>query len=100
MDAILEAIDIHVDMSNKVPSPSDIKKIIEPEEILVTDAEYIEACKYQERNGYPMLSDAAETKRKYTEQRRASRDKFDKQRNKLTAMAASAFRKIDKGSPE
>lgn len=50
------------------PSPKNLNDILNPPEPRITEAEYVAAQKYQERNNWPMMSDAQDTIDKYRKQ--------------------------------
>jgi len=66
---VLSAIKQHMKTSPVMPVPADIGAILSPPEPKITEAQFVEAQKWQERNGWPFLSEAAQTIEKYKKQR-------------------------------
>ena len=50
------ALDEYTDRKNDIPAPADVIEILAPPTPRITEAEYIAALRYQERNGYPQFS--------------------------------------------
>jgi hypothetical protein len=74
VDQVIYAIDIFTDRSDRIPTPADLIKILDPEQPRITEAQYVEACRYQERNGFPSYSDAALIKKQYEDQEKDRRE--------------------------
>lgn len=73
VEQILYAIDVYSDKRDDFPSPANLIAILEPEEPEVSRAEYVNACQWLERNGWPMISDAGDTKKKFEDQEKQKR---------------------------
>jgi len=52
VDRVIFALNEYTDRKNDIPSPADIINHIDPEPPRITEAQYIAAQKFQERNGY------------------------------------------------
>lgn len=56
---VIFALEKYTDLKNDIPAPADILAILNPplpEKPRITEAQYIQACKAQEKNGYPAFS--------------------------------------------
>lgn len=62
---VINALNAYTDKHNDMPAPADIINIIDP---VITEAQYVSAQKWQERNGYPIFSDAKDIIEKYEKQ--------------------------------
>lgn len=65
---VLHALDIYTDRHDDIPTPAGIIAILSPEPPKITEAQYVNACKWQERNGYPIFSDARDLIEEYHRQ--------------------------------
>jgi len=73
---VLFAIEQYTDKIDDVPVPADIIKILNPQPPRISEAQYVQAQKWQERNGYPMVSDALIVIEKYQEQQKNDEIKY------------------------
>lgn len=76
VDQIIYAIDKYSDTRDDFPSPANIINILEPQEPLITEAQYVEAQKWQQRNGYPIFSDAKDIIEKYKKQNEDNHESY------------------------
>lgn len=95
VDQILYALDVYTDKNDDFPSPHNLIAILEPEPPRVTEAQFIEAQKWQERNGYPMFSDAKDTIDAYHKQRQDEQEKYKIQNEHLLKLAGNSVKKIE-----
>lgn len=95
VEQIVFAIHEHCKRSIAIPRVSDLMAILKPEPPKVTEAQYIEACKWQERNGYPAFSDAKDIKDRYEAQKAEGQEKFDIQCDKVKEIAANTLKRIE-----
>lgn len=101
VDQLLFALDVYTDKHDDFPSPNNLIAILEPEEPRVTEAQFIEAQKWQERNGFPMFSDAKDTIERYKAQDREKRENHTVQCEKIRAIAQNSYRRLgDYHQPE
>lgn len=55
-DHVCYALKVYMKKSSDFPAPADLIKILEPEEPKITESQYVQACKQQERNGWLRFS--------------------------------------------
>lgn len=87
---VLYALDVYTDKQNDIPAPADVIQILDPPKPRITEAQFIEAQKWQERNGYPMFSDAKTLIEKYRKQEAEKQDEHKSQRDMIQAIASGA----------
>ena len=68
MDQILYGIKKHMKHNIDMVVPAHVTEILSPETPRITEAEFVAAQKYQERNNWPMMSDAQDIIDKYRKQ--------------------------------
>lgn len=56
VDQVLGAMKKFMQTSGIMPMPADIVAILRPASPRITEAQYVQACKAQERNGFPAFS--------------------------------------------
>ena len=56
MQQVLYALDKFTDTKTDLPQPADIIQTLDPPKPRITEAQFVQACKAQERNGYPIMS--------------------------------------------
>lgn len=76
------------------PTPKNLNEILDPSQPRITEAAFVEAQKYQERNGWPMFSDAQETIDAYRAQEKEKQSLWKVDNEKLLEIAASSVKKI------
>lgn len=86
VEQVIYALDIYTDENNSIPAPADIHTILNPRPPEITTSEYVQAQRWQERNGYPMFSAARETIEKYEKQQRDKQDAHQKEENTILAL--------------
>lgn len=94
-DAVLYALDVYTDKKDDFPFPSSIISILEPEPPRITTAQYIQAQRDQERNGYPIFSDAKEIIDAYENQERQDRKNHQMRQDNLNTLS-SGQRRLEK----
>lgn len=99
VEEILWALDKYSDTRDDFPSPSNLIGILRPEEPKVTQAEYIQACKELEQNGYNQFSDAYDVKKLFESQQREERECFETQDEEIKAIAARTANALRMGRP-
>ena len=90
VDQILFALDVYTETHSDLPAPSDIIQILNPEPPQISDAEYVQAQRWQEANGYPIFSEAKDTIEKYRAQAKKRHDDFKTHTQKLAALSNTA----------
>jgi hypothetical protein len=83
------------EVGDDFPSPKNIDQILNPKPPRITEAQYIEAQKWQERNGYPMFSEAKDTIDAYLKQQQEEQEKFKTENEHLLKLAGSSVKKIE-----
>lgn len=86
MQQVIYALDKFTDENNSIPAPADINAILNPRPPKISTAEYVQAQRWQERNGYPMFSEARSTIEAYEEQRREENEEHEREVNAITAL--------------
>ena len=95
MAQILWAVDKYTDRNRDVPVPADIIKILNPESPRITQAEYVDALKKHEKNGYPKYSVEEQIINDYNEQNNAERDRVFAEKQEIEALAKDNPVKIE-----
>ena len=80
---------------NDFPAPKDLIDILNPQEPLVSDAEFVAAQKKHEREGFPEFSASKTTIDKYHAQHKEQREDFKVKNKKLLDIAGGAVKKIE-----
>lgn len=93
-EAVLWAFDQYTDRQDDIPTPSDINNILDPVKPKISDAEFIEAQKWQEANGYPRFSAAYQTIQEYKIQNSEARESVKLPENFLQ-IAAQSIKRIE-----
>ena len=73
-EQVIYALAQYTDHHNDIPAPADVINILAPEPKKITQAEYIAAQKYQERNNYPQFSQQRDVIRDYESQESEARE--------------------------
>ena len=71
IDQIIFAMHRHCEQSPDFPKVCHIEAILNPKPPRVTEAQYVQAQRWQERNGFPMVSDAQMTIERYEQHNRS-----------------------------
>lgn len=87
VEQVLYALGIYTDRKNDIPAPADIIDILNPEPPLISQAEYVAALKYQERNGYPPYSAEKFLIQNYESQQGRIRADHDLRKQEIAALA-------------
>lgn len=96
IEQLLYALDKYTDRHDDFPSPSNLIDILEPEEPRVTEAQFIAAQKWQDRNNdWSQYTDAAETISRYRRQNDEKREVFQITCEKVKQLAASSVKRIN-----
>lgn len=77
IEQILYALDIYSDKRDDFPTPANLISILSPEPPRISEAAFIEAQKWQERNGFPMCSEARDTIDRYKNQQMDNFDRYE-----------------------
>lgn len=72
---VMAAIANHFAVSPYFPTAADLKKIIEPDPVLITESEYRRALIEHQNNGYATWSNAYQTVKSYEEQQNKRRER-------------------------
>ena len=91
---VLFALKEFMKISQNMPVPADIVKILKPAPHLISESEYVQACKWQENNGYPMFSDAKDIKDAYKKQNEHKREKIISQNKKIQELACDVSKQL------
>lgn len=94
MDQVLYGLKKFMKTARDMPVPADINNILNPAKPKITEAQYIQACKSQERNGFPMFSDAKLIKEEYEAQEKGARENHDIQCRKIKHLANNSVKRI------
>lgn len=91
---VMHALDKYTDKRNDIPAPADIINILSPEEPKITEAQYVNACKTQERDGWPMYSVAQFTIEDYRRQNDKKREEFKIENEEIARLVNNSVRRI------
>lgn len=100
---VLWALDKYTDRKSDVPVPADIIQILNPESPKITQAEYVNALKVQEKNNHDRFSVEAQIIEDYNKQNNRERDRVFAEKKEIESLApdnrvkvalANAVRKI------
>ena len=83
---IMDAFRQWMQRSKDFPAPADIRAIIFPSKPEISLGEYLQACDYQKRNGFPLYSDAYVLKKEYEAQQLEKREGWDKWHSEQLAL--------------
>jgi len=96
IEQILYALDVYTDKHDDFPSPANLIEILQPEEPKVSEAQFIAAQKWQERNNdWSAYTDAAETISRYRRQNEEKREVYQITCEKVAQLAASSVKRIN-----
>lgn len=94
VEAIIHAIHVHCENSPVIPKVSHLKEILSPTPPRITEAQYVQACKEYERNGFNQFTDAYDLKKAYEAQEVAKRENHEIKCDKIKEIAGSAIKRI------
>ena len=94
MDQVLYGIKEHMKRSPNMPVPADINLILNPVKPRVTEAQFVQAQKWQAANGYPIFSDAKDVIDEYKAQDTAERDKHVSDSKKIQSLVSNSVKRI------
>lgn len=95
VEQLLFALDQYTDKKSDFPSPADIISILEPEEPKISDAQFVSAQRWQERNNnYSEFTDAYALIKRYKEQKKEERGHFEVTNEKILRIASSSVRRF------
>lgn len=94
VDQILYALDKYTDRRDDFPTPANLIQILEPEEPKVSEAQFVEAQRWQERNGYPMFSDAKDTIERYKRQNEEKREVYYIECKKISHLVSNSYNRV------
>jgi hypothetical protein len=95
-EQVIYAIHRHCERSIEIPRIGNLMDILKPQTPVITEAQFIEAQRWQERNSFPMISDAKETIELYKAQNAKKRQDHKIQSDEIKAIASNAIKKITK----
>jgi len=98
VDQLLFALDKYSDLNSDFPAPSDIVKVLNPEKPKITEAQFVAAQKWQERNGFSEYTDAADTIKKYKEQTEEKQEIFAIECKEIQEIVSGCVKKITNNS--
>lgn len=94
VDQVIFALDTYTDNFDDFPTYSKLIKILNPPPHLISESEYVQACKWQENNGYPMFSDAKDIKDAYKKQNEHKRAEIISQSNKVQELVGNISKQL------
>lgn len=94
VEQILWALKRFMKLSPNMPVPADMVKILNPAPPRVTEAQYIQAQKWQERNGYPMFSDAKDIISTYEKQDIIDRGAHQEVSEEIRLLAGNSVKRL------
>lgn len=94
VDHVIWAIHEHCKRSREIPRISDLMAILKPEPPKVSEAQYIQAVKEYERNGFNQYTDAYTTKKAYEDQQTDKREQHKITNEQILAIAGNAMKRI------
>lgn len=95
VEQILFALDKYTDKHDDFPTPNKIIEILDPEPPRITEAEFVAAQKWQERNGFPMFSDAKDVIDKYNAQEHKKRQDYSIQCDEVKKIVQNSVKMIE-----
>ena len=95
VDQVIYALDIFTDKYDDIPTPSDVIKILNPEKPKITEAQFVEAQKWQERNGYPIFSDARDVIDQYRKQNEEMKANYEVECDNVSLLVDGSIKKLD-----
>ena len=96
VDQIIHALDVYTDHNDDFPTPADIIKILNPEKPRITEAQFVQACKEQERNNFPKFSPAYMVIQEYHRQEYKKQDDHAIKCDKLLEIAKASVKPVVK----
>lgn len=94
IDQVAFAFDKFTDDNSGFPTVSDIKKILKPKAPQVTEAQFVEAQKWQEKNNWPMFSDAQMVIDRYRLQNKEKQEEHEIENSKISQILNKSVKKI------
>lgn len=95
VEQVIYAIEKYTDDHDDIPTPADINKILNPEEPKITQSEFIEAQKWQERNqNWSEFTTAHDTIAAFRRQNEEKRDSFKIQNEEIAQIARNSVKRI------
>lgn len=99
MPQVLAALEKFLLTNPTMPVPSDIHAIIDPPKPRITEAQYVAAQRWQERNDYPVFSDARDVIEAYHKQESDKRQEHEQTVNGFTKIASASIKRINHNFP-
>ncbi len=97
VEQLLYALDKYTDKHDDFPSPANLIEILQPEEPTVTEAQFIAAQKWQERNhDWSQYTEASETIAAYRKQNDEKRAEYSIVCEKVRQIANASVKRINK----
>lgn len=93
-DQVIAALGVYTDTHNDIPAPSDLIAILAPPPKRITEAEFVAAQKWQERNGFPVYSEALDIINDYHAQENEARKPAPITDPKILAVVQNTFKRI------
>lgn len=84
-----------LDVGDDFPTPKNLKAILCPEKPRITEAEFVAAQKWQERNGYPIFSEAKDVIDAYRAQEHEQRNQYKVECDKVRRIALESVKRIE-----
>jgi hypothetical protein len=94
MDQVLYGLREFLKINPVMPVPANIIAILNPPKPRITEAAFIAAQKWQERNDYPIFSDAKDIIEAYHAQEREGRESYENTNEELKSIAGNTFKRI------
>lgn len=76
------------------PSPKNLADILVPTEPKITEAQYVQACKAQERNNFPIFSEDLDIIHAYRKQNDEVRENFHIENDKIAALVSGSYNRM------
>ena len=93
-DQVIYGMDKYTDTKNDIPAPSDIINILNPEAPRITEAQYVNACKAQERNGFPAFTAESVIIEDYRKQNSEDQEDFKIQNEAIAGLVRNSITKM------
>lgn len=94
MAQVLHGLRLFMEINPSMPVPANVNAILNPAKPRISEAAFVEAQKWQERNGFPMFSDALDVIEAYRVQEADARENHTVKCDKILQIAGSAVKRI------
>jgi len=94
IEQVLWALKKFLKNNPTMPVPADMIAILNPPKPRITEAQYVQAQKWQERNGYPVFSEAKDIIEAYNAQEQELREAYDTASEVIKNLSANSVKSI------